>query len=279
MNKYQLFPDIKLVCGADSYESPAYGAVEVTYCCKGVREYRIGNGYYYLTAGNCIVNRNNSSQASDSVGFSCISVMIDENGAPVPSHDVLFDKRSFTARLNPGQHYIFSADSDVSALFSEISSLSGSSETAWLRIKLIELLMLISNGSGISRSSISDKILSVGSFICSNISAHYTIPQLSEYFKLNTTTLKSVFRQMFGCSVYAYAKNRKMFRTAELLSETSRKIIDIAADMGYNNASKFASAFNSVIGTTPRKYRSHFRMEQNIFHSASSPYIQGAAAY
>lgn len=86
--------------------------------------------------------------------------------------------------------------------------------------------------------------------------------------EVNTTTLKAVFRRIFGCSIYAYAKNRKMFYAAVLLRDTDMKIIDIAEEAGYCNASKFSSAFSSVIGVSPSVYRRSFRMEQcKLTHS------------
>ena len=50
-----------------------------------------------------------------------------------------------------------------------------------------------------------------------------------------------------------------MFRAAKLLRDTDMKIIDIAEEVGYSNASKFSYAFRSVMGAAPKR----FRMEQN----------------
>ena len=53
---------------------------------------------------------------------------------------------------------------------------------------------------------------------------------------------------------------RKMFRAAELLRGTDMKIIDIAEEVGYCNASKFASAFRDVVGRAPRDYRTEHKL-------------------
>ena len=47
------------------------------------------------------------------------------------------------------------------------------------------------------------------------------------------------------------------------IAASERRVIDIAADYGYDNSSKFAAAFRKVIGMTPRGYRknSNVRME------------------
>ena len=42
---------------------------------------------------------------------------------------------------------------------------------------------------------------------------------------------------------------------AQWLSEHKMKIGDIALELGYSNASKFAKAFQSVYGVLPKDYR------------------------
>ena len=130
---------------------------------------------------------------------------------------------------------IFTADDNIQRLFSDICD---TFNTSMLRIKVLELIILM----GEKRSSAcekSERIRNIGSFICENLCDHYTIAQLSGLFEIDRTTLKKLFRQTFGCPVYTYAK----------------KIIDIAEEVGYCNASKFSSAFRDVIGTAPKNYQ------------------------
>ena len=49
-----------------------------------------------------------------------------------------------------------------------------------------------------------------------------------------------------------------------MLRESSLSITDIAGRHGYDNASKFSSAFRELMGCTPREYRSH-GVEEDIF--------------
>lgn len=55
---------------------------------------------------------------------------------------------------------------------------------------------------------------------------------------------------------------------AQWLSENKMKIVDIALELGYSNASKFAKAFQSVYGMLPKDYRKINR--KNGLFSASS---------
>jgi AraC-like DNA-binding protein len=146
---------------------------------------------------------------------------------------------------------LFSSDDNVKRLFLEIYDTSNAS---MLRIKVLELLMIL----GEKRGTVSEKcerIRKIGRLICENLSEHYTIAQLSEHFEIDQTTLKILYRQTLGCPVYTYAKNRKMFRAAELLRDTDMKIIDIAEEVGYCNASKFSCAFRDVMGASPRDFQ------------------------
>jgi AraC-like DNA-binding protein len=146
---------------------------------------------------------------------------------------------------------IFTADDNIQRLFSDICD---TFNTSMLRIKVLELIILM----GEKRSPAGEKsvrIRKLGNFICENLCDHYTIAQLSRLFEIDRTTLKKLFRRIFGCPVYTYAKNRKMFRAAELLRDTEMKVIDIAEEVGYCNASKFSSAFRDVIGTAPKNYQ------------------------
>ena len=54
---------------------------------------------------------------------------------------------------------------------------------------------------------------------------------------------------------YAYLKKYKMNLAAQWLSDNKMKIVDIALELGYSNASKFAKAFQSVYGMLPKDYR------------------------
>ena len=273
MNKYQLFPDICLICGTE--KTPAFSGIEITYCFDGVREYFIDGGYYYLTAGSYIILSNNEAICSDSPGFRGITVIIDNKKVPEETGDMLFNSRSFTDTLTGYTPYIAKADMEISKLFCDAGKFCKSAEIGLLRIRVIEALMLISNGIYTVPADKSGKAMAAADLICSDIITHYTIPQLAEYSQLNPTTFKESFRLTFGCSVYFYAKCRKMFRASELLVHTDMKIINIAEEVGYCNASKFAKAFCDVIGTTPK----HFRMEHKKSLKEIVPCGAAFAAY
>ena len=60
---------------------------------------------------------------------------------------------------------------------------------------------------------------------------------------------------MYGVPVFSYIRIQKMQAAALQLIHTPLTVMEIAAGCGYDNASKFASAFREIMGETPAEYR------------------------
>ena len=82
-----------------------------------------------------------------------------------------------------------------------------------------------------------------------------TIEHLSEKFHINPTTMKKVFRDVYGNSIAAHIKEHRMEHAARLLLETSDGISDIAYQVGYRSQSKFTASFRKQFGMLPNEYR------------------------
>lgn len=273
MAEYQLFPDIKLIIGRHDISSAA-NTTEISFCISGICEYSVGRKYYYLKAKNCIVLQNGyETGISYSSDYCGITLLIDSQWKNTAFSDIL-DMQDIMGKMTHGSSCIFGADEKTERLFSEIYKEQDVSKAAILRIKVLELLMLVSEQKKADCEQ-QELIEKVGAFICRNVSDHYTISELSEMFRLNQTTLKEQFKQTFGCPVYSYVKNRKMFRAAELISTSDMRIIDISEEVGYCNASKFSSAFREVMGVNPKYYQTEYknlRAQQKHFISGNLMY-------
>lgn len=64
-----------------------------------------------------------------------------------------------------------------------------------------------------------------------------------------------LFRELTGMSFTAYLVNYRLELAAKQLLETDQKIIDIAANCGFNNHSYFTRSFTKKYGMTPGNYR------------------------
>ena len=79
--------------------------------------------------------------------------------------------------------------------------------------------------------------------------------ELSEQYLMNPTTLKQVFKSVYGTSLAAHMKEHRMGRAAQLLRETDESVAEIARAVGYESQSKFTAAFKEYFGALPKEYR------------------------
>ena len=82
-----------------------------------------------------------------------------------------------------------------------------------------------------------------------------TIEELAHRYLINPTTLKTVFKEVYGSSLAAHMKEHRMERAAALLRETDRSVAEIAGQVGYESQSKFTAAFKEQFGQLPKEYR------------------------
>ena len=83
-------------------------------------------------------------------------------------------------------------------------------------------------------------------------------PARLEYKKaylINTSTLKEVFKAVYGLPISTYMKEYRVHQAMKLLRETDATIADIAAQVGYETQGKFSKAFKDVTQVLPTEYR------------------------
>ena len=72
---------------------------------------------------------------------------------------------------------------------------------------------------------------------------------------MNPTTLKTLFKSVYGSSLAAHMKEHRMERAAELLRESDMSVAEIANQVGYESQSRFSAAFKEYYGQLPKEYR------------------------
>ena len=82
-----------------------------------------------------------------------------------------------------------------------------------------------------------------------------TIEELAHRYLINPTTLKTVFKEVYGSSLAAHMKEHRMERAAALLRETDLSVAEIAGQVGYESQSKFTATFKEQFGQLPKEYR------------------------
>lgn len=75
------------------------------------------------------------------------------------------------------------------------------------------------------------------------------ITHYSKYYLIH------IFRQQIGVPPYRYLHQCRIHRAQELLRSTNDAVSEIAAQVGYMDSVSFIRHFQSLVGTTPAKYR------------------------
>lgn len=98
-------------------------------------------------------------------------------------------------------------------------------------------------------------IHTIHEYLIEHLADRITIEDLSKQFLMNPTTLKKVFKEVYGTSIAAYMKQQRIQKAAQLLKDTNMTIAQIALAVGYESQSRFTSAFSDVYGSLPSTYR------------------------
>ena len=83
-------------------------------------------------------------------------------------------------------------------------------------------------------------------YLLEHLADRITIEDLSKQFLMNPTTLKKVFKEVYGTSLAAYRKQHRMEKAVELLVDTDMSIAQIALAVGYESQSRFTAAFKEA---------------------------------
>ena len=142
----------------------------------------------------------------------------------------------------------------------EVFYRAADTETAQLLHRMIEETMSIAcpqEAQMLSdfRADQVELVHAVHEHLLQHMEERVTIEELARNFHINPTTLKSVFKSVYGNSLAAHIKEHRMERAAELLRGTDLSIMEIARQVGYDSQSKLTAAFKSAYHVLPKEYR------------------------
>lgn len=154
------------------------------------------------------------------------------------------------------------ARNEIDYIFSRIQCLPNSIAIPYLKLKIQELLLFL-NTIDIHSEKQNEKYLSpqveiikrVHKSLISNLQKRPTIKELSKKYLINTSTLQSVFKGIYGEFIAAYMKNYRIQKSSLMLRHTNNTVASIAKEVGYENASKFSTAFKKIMLCSPNEYR------------------------
>lgn len=252
---------------------PPFGYFEINHCLEGKIECPVTNGEYtYISKNDLSINVKNGriTRSYFPIGYYygiTIRINIDKAQKEIDDFfkDSSVDLKKLLHRFCGKDHnniYIMRANKSIEHIFAELYSVPDKIKINYYKIKILEILLFLSaidepikeKRAYFSKSNV-EKVKNIEKLITKNIEKKYTLEYLSKIYDISLTTMKKCFKEMFGISIYAYVKQHKIQKAANLLLETGSNILQIANCVGYNNGSKFASAFKDIIGISPKEYR------------------------
>lgn len=251
---------------------PSDNVVEINYCFEGRYECSVNDRYCFYVGPRDFsvgtVGRSESHGGFPTRRFRGVSLFVELETLAAESQELLglfeIDLNAIRelATQQP-RYYILHGNERIEQFFMSLSGLAHENYLPLWRVKVMELLVLLSRteviGLGDEPAYLSRKQVGlakkVQALITEDLARHLTLEQISAQLSAGQTALKTAFKGVYGVSIYSYLRSFRMQQAQNLIRETNLPVADIAAAVGYSNPAKFASAFKSETGLTPKEYK------------------------
>ncbi|MBM6841221.1 helix-turn-helix transcriptional regulator [[Clostridium] spiroforme] len=274
----EIFPGVylyftRLYSQDTSYHHEAFkNVLAIEYCYEG----RIGwtthkGNSVYLGPGDFAVhtldNCTNSSISLPNGYYKGISIYIDNDqlhSDSIPffsnSH-ILF--RDLINKFCQQYHFAsFAGNEQTAGIFTYFFHQLEQTQSLYWKIKTIELLAYLLNIDYNSTFQLTEYraeqvaiIRQIHDDLISHLEKRLTIDSLSRKYLMNATTMKAIFKDVYGDPIATHIKKHRMNTATKLLLESDKTITEIAKNTGYESASKFARAFKEHYQLSPNQFR------------------------
>ena len=171
-----------------------------------------------------------------------------------------FSYENWLSRVR-GDPLIWHSDARFRRLFEEVECALDPPDLPLLKVRILEILAHLERCAiqqapvtCYSRSQL-EIAKQVHDRLTADLSAPYDLKGLAEEHKIEVTSLNRYFEAVYGESVPKWIRSCRIRHAQDLLQGTSLPVAEIAARVGYSNASKFSAAFKKETGLSPREYR------------------------
>lgn len=250
-------------------------SLKINYCMEGRMEVRMSdNLFLFMEPGNLSID---IRKAQDCFLFPCGHY----HGAELLIHSSVLNQdepellKSFGVNVKKIQmrfcedskNYVIRSDERLRQLFEAMGSAPLECRIPYLRIKVAELFLLLC-ASEMPEKSDESSFMTMGQvqiakqvmeIISADLSRHYSIESLAVPFGVSPSSLKNYFQGVYGKNISAWLREARMAAASYALRESNQPVAEIAASVGYENASKFSAAFKNFLGETPLEYRRQSR--------------------
>lgn len=169
-----------------------------------------------------------------------IAAMMDMSSPAVSHHlRTLRDSGLLVTRRDGKEVYYHAADTAQARLLHE----------------MVEQVMDVACPQWRSQAEQVQLIREIHDYLTEHMDRRITIDELAHLYPINPTTLKEVFKSVYGTSIAAHLKEHRLEKAAQLLRETDLTMAEIARQVGYESQSRFTAAFKEQYGLLPTAYR------------------------
>ncbi len=110
----------------------------------------------------------------------------------------------------------------------------------------------------LSRMSALWQVRKAVEYLQDTVGRKFELAEVANATGLSKYYLERLFKQATGFHLHTYATYLRIDRAKQLLSETSKSLVNIALQLGFSDQSHFTNVFRRFVGITPRAYRASF---------------------
>ena len=96
-------------------------------------------------------------------------------------------------------------------------------------------------------------------FMTENLERHLTLQEIADFCGYSVPHFSALFKERTGHSPLNYFNILKIRKACELIDETSMKFNQISSKLGFSDQLYFSRLFNSIMGMSPKAYRTRLQ--------------------
>ncbi len=279
----ELYPGIELsflsASGKDAFRvchTPLPQMLEINYCISGRMGWDMGGGNrIYLGPGDFSLNT--MDVCGDSVitlpngSYEGLAIYIDLKQLtvqpPVPLAGSPVTGEALREKYcKDGACTALAGNETIQQIFAALYAPQEKLRLVWQKVKILELLLVLSQMETRQEKHLTEYraeqveiIRQIHDQLTDHLEQRLSIESLSRQYLMNPTTLKQLFKAVYGTSIAAHIREHRMACAARLLRSSEQSIAEIAQKVGYDSQSRFSSAFKEQYHMLPKEYRKRHR--------------------
>ena len=240
---------------------------EILYLYSGERCFFINDRIFKMTEGDLIIiNPNVLHKATSDQSPDCEGILLYfQEDFLAPNHPL----QETLAHLFANETIAFNLPINGRSLIEDLflrmlqeGRLKNEGYQLALQGLLLQLLVLLGRKVKVSRSTsfvhpspMHEKMSEIAQYINQNYSEPLSLTSLANRFFISPSYLSKVFKETTNFTFVEYINNVRVKEAKRLLLESRKKVVEIAAEVGFGSITHFGRVFKEITGNTPLYYR------------------------